>query len=110
MELIPHHCMLCSNNPVDENTGEQQEAIFAPGVDYDWGSSAYICKSCVEIMADLFDRVTVEGFDKLTDKYEALKKAYEKLEAKHEKAKKFIERIQDGGRAAKAVKEGKVKV
>lgn len=110
MELIPQACVLCANNPVDEITGEQQEHIFAPGVDVNWGDSVYICNSCGHIIADLLGRTTVEGFDRLEAENEGLKKAYAKLEEKHEKAKAFIERIKDGGKAISDVKKGKVKV
>jgi hypothetical protein len=101
MALIPHACVLCANNPVEEQTGEQQEAIFAPGVDVNWGDSVYICKSCVEIMADLFGRVTVEGFDKLTEKYETLREDHEALKKQHECAKALLDRIKDGKAALK---------
>lgn len=110
MALVPHACVLCANNPVDEATGEQQEAIFAPGVDVNWGDSVYICDSCCQIIADLKGRVTKEGFDKLTAKFETLETDYKELAEKHERAKTFIERIKDGNQAVKDVKKGKVKV
>lgn len=105
MELTPQACVLCANNPVDEATGEQQDAIFAPGVDVNWGNAVYICASCVEIMADLWGRVTKEGFDKLTTEYEALLEQHEHLETEHEKAKALLERVADGRRAEKQIKK-----
>lgn len=108
MKLTPNACVLCSNNPVDEQTGKQQDAIFAPGVDVDWGNSVYICKSCVEIMADLFDRVTVEGFDRLVDENKRLEKAYEKLQKNHDRAEALLARVRDGGSAMKTIKKEKV--
>lgn len=110
MALTPQACVLCANNPVDEATGEQQEAIFAPGVDVNWGDSVYICDSCCQIIADLKGRVTTEGFDKLTARYDELLQEHIDLEEKHEKAKAFIERIKDGNKAVKDVKSGKVSV
>jgi hypothetical protein len=101
MELTPQACVLCGNNPIDENTGEQQDAVFAPGVDVDWGSSVYICKSCGELIADLFGRVTKEGFDRLTTKYEKLKGEHEKLQDQHERAKALLDRIRDGRAAVR---------
>lgn len=109
MPLIPHACVLCANNPVDEQTGGQQEAVFAPGVDVNWGDSVYICDSCCQIIADLKGRVTVEGFDKLEAENEKLKKAYSKLEKDHEKAKALLDRIADGKAAVKTVKKDRVK-
>lgn len=101
MKLPPNHCVLCSNNPADEITGEQLQAIFAPGVDVNWGDSVYICWGCTEIIADLAGRVTVEGFDKLNKKYQDLTEAYNTLVGEHNKAKSLIERIQDGQKAVK---------
>src|SRR5213076_361328 len=101
MPEIPHHCILCSNNPADEITGEQMPAIFAPGVDYDWGSSVYICWSCAEIISDLCGRVTRDGFDKLQKKHETLTEAHEELKEQHERAKALLDRIRDGRAAVK---------
>src|SRR6185312_2959919 len=84
MPLIPHNCILCANNPVDENTGEQQEAIFAPGVDVNFGDAVYICASCAEIISDLRGRVTKEGFARLEAKHNKLKEDHEELEEKYE--------------------------
>lgn len=110
MELIPHACVLCANNPADEITGEQQEAIFAPGVDVNWGDSVYICNSCGQIIADLLGRSTTKGFDELKTRLEGLERAYAKLQKKHQKAKEVIERIQVGAAQVKDVKKGKVSV
>jgi hypothetical protein len=110
MELTPQACILCANNPVDEVTGEQQQHIFAPGVDVNWGDSVYICNSCGQIIADLLGRATTDGFDKLTNKYDELLQEHIDLQEKHEKAKAFIERIKDGNKAIKDVKSGKVTV
>lgn len=110
MELIPQACVLCANNPVDEITGQQQEHIFAPGVDVNWGDSVYICNSCGQIIADLLGRATVEGFDKLKAENDELKGEYLDLREKHDRAKAFIERIKDGNKAVKEVKSGKVEV
>lgn len=114
MELPPQACVLCSNNPVDENTGEQQPAIFAPGVDIDWGSSVYICASCVNIMADLFDRVDHDTHKKVVEKLETLEDKYEHLSDDHERAKALLERIKDGKAAIREAraepKPGKKKV
>jgi hypothetical protein len=106
MELIPHACVLCANNPVDETSGEQQDCIFAPGVDVNWGDSVYICKSCAEIIADLMDRVTTEGYDRLNEKYEALVTEHAELQAEHDHAEAQLDRIRDGAASAKQVKVG----
>lgn len=100
MELIPHACVLCANNPADENTGEQLPAIFAPGVDVDWGSSVYICYSCAGIIADLIDRP-----DGIAEKYMALEKKHKQLKADHDKAKDLLDRIAEGRAAVKQAKQ-----
>jgi len=108
MPLVPHACVLCGNNPVDENTGEQFEHVFAPGVDVDWGSSVYVCHECCEIISDLKGRSTRAGFDKLSEKYEVLKDAHEALKKEHEKAKALLTRIRDGKAAVKETRKEKV--
>jgi hypothetical protein len=106
MELTPQACVLCANNPIDEATGQQQEAIFAPGVDVNWGDSVYICKSCGEIIADLLGRTTKKGFDRLKDENEELKGRIAELEADTA----LLERIRDGKDAVKEAKrKAKVK-
>lgn len=107
MKLTPQACVLCANNPVDEITGEQQYAIFAPGVDVNWGNSVYICMSCANIIADLIDRSTQEGFDKLKKENEELTEELEELKTQHERAKKLLEKVAEGRKAEKEVKKDK---
>lgn len=104
MPLMPHHCTLCSNNPVDEITGQQQEHVFVPGVDVNYGDSVYICHSCAEIIADLIGRSTRAGFDEIERKYRNLKAEHEVLEGNYEREKTFVDRIKDGNKAIKEVK------
>lgn len=109
MELPPQACVLCGNNPVDDITGEQLPVIFAPGVDVDWGGSVYICWSCTNIIADLAGRVTVAGFDALTEKYEELKNDHEALEEAYERDTKLVRQIREGQAAVKTAKGDKPK-
>ena len=104
MELTPNSCVLCANNPVDEVSGEQQDAIFAPGVDVNWGDSVYICKSCGEIIADLLGRVPKSGFDKLQERHEQLKEKHEKLVRQHARARELLDRVKDGKQAEKQIR------
>ena len=104
MELTPQSCVLCANNPVDEISGKQQPAIFAPGVDVNWGDSVYICWSCANIIADLCGRSTTEGFDKVTAKLEALEEEHAWLLDQHMRAKKLLERVADGRKAEREAK------
>jgi cell shape-determining protein MreC len=105
MELPPQACVLCSNNPVDELTGEQQECIFAPGVDIDWGSSVYICKSCVELIADLFGRVPEEKHNELLRLYTDMKLELQKLEEENDRLKALMVKVAEGKKAEKEVRK-----
>lgn len=99
MPLTPHACVLCANNPVDEITGEQQDCIFAPGVDVDWGGSVYICWNCAGIIADLVERVPREEHDELKAGFEGLAADHELLQEKYDKAVDKLGRIAQGRRA-----------
>lgn len=107
MPMIPHSCILCANNPVDENTGQQQEAIFAPGVDVNFGDSVYICAACADIISDLRGRVTQSGFARLEEKHETLEKNYIALVEKYERAEGLLKRIRDGKKAVTEARGGK---
>jgi len=107
MELTPQACVICANNPADELTGEQQQAIFAPGVDYDWGNSLYICKSCGEKIADLLGRVPIEEHEELKEEFEDLKEEHDDLEVRYESNSELLARIRDGKAAIKEVKSRK---
>lgn len=105
MELTPQSCVLCANNPVDDVTGEQQPAIFAPGVDVNWGDSVYICASCVNIMADLFGRVDEEKHELVVGERDALEARYERTKTELDRAKALLERVADGRKAEKEIKK-----
>lgn len=105
MPDTPGVCALCAGNPIDEITNEQQQAIFAEGVDIDWGNSLYICLSCAHIIANLIDRATQEGFDKLQDKYEKLYLEHEELQTEHDEMKEVVATIRAGAAASKKLRE-----
>jgi hypothetical protein len=104
MELQPNTCLLCSNNPVDEMTGDQKKAIFAGGVDVDWGNSVYICWECGHLIADLVGRSTKEGFDKVVAEKDELQAQYNELLEKYEEEHELVEKIRAGNEAIKKVK------
>lgn len=104
MELPPNACCICGGNGSDEK-GVQEDAIFAPGVDIDWGGSLYICKECAEIIADLMGRSPVSGFDALQTRYNGLSEDFDALKKKYEDQAALIERIRDGVRAKQKLKE-----
>jgi len=105
MPLVPNCCVLCGNNPIDENTGEQLEHIFAPGVDVDWGSSVYVCNACGHIIAELLGHPTTEGFDRLKEKNERLNRELGKVKEDHKKAERLLGRIREGNKALKEARE-----
>ncbi|MDE2107004.1 MAG: hypothetical protein KGL39_57890 [Patescibacteria group bacterium] len=102
----PNACVVCGSNPNGDD-GLPCDAIFAPGVDIDWGGSLYICWECGNIIANLVGRTTREGYDKLETKYFQLKEKYEELERAHEKAEVLLNKIREGARAQREVKATK---
>lgn len=58
MEQMPGSCLLCGCVPVDETKAEKPPlpAVFAVGLDVDWGNSVYICWVCAGLIADMIDR------------------------------------------------------
>lgn len=107
MPLIPHSCILCANNPVDETTGQQQEAIFAPGVDVNFGDSVYICAACADIISDLRGRVPKRSFEELEKLHKDLIEANESLQEKYDRAEGLLKRIKDGKKAVQEARGGK---
>lgn len=105
MPDTPGVCALCAGNPIDEITNEQQQAIFAEGVDIDWGNSLYICLSCAHIIANLIDRATQEGFDKLAAEREDLKEQLDNLQAEYDEMKEVVATIRAGAAASKKLRE-----
>lgn len=104
MPDIPHTCAVCGNGPTT-NEGDQRQCIYAEGVDINWGDSLYICWDCGEIVADLVGRVTREGFDKLQEKYDSLKAEHDELLASHEEQEALLDKIREGNRAQKTIRE-----
>ena len=100
MELQPNCCTICGGNPIDDD-GDQREAIFAEGVDIDWGNSLYICWDCANIIASLVGRATKEGFDRLEVENEELQDKYDKLLEEHEEQQELVDKIRAGAKARK---------
>lgn len=104
MELSPGACAMCAGNPVDVD-GHQRQAIFAEGVDIDFGNALYVCMDCAHIIADLIDRVPQDGYDAMEKKHQALLEAHAKLEAEHEETLDIVEQIRAGAAASKKLRE-----
>jgi hypothetical protein len=105
MPEIPHVCAVCAGNPYDEATGAQRQAIFAEGVDIDFGGALYICLDCAELIANLINRVPQEGYDALLTKHQALLEAHAELEKEHEELQEIVNQIRAGASASKRLRE-----
>jgi hypothetical protein len=103
MPDLPGCCAVCGSNPVDLE-GNQQQALWAEGVDIDWGNNLYLCWECVDIIADLGGRATKVGFDELQAKYDALLEAHAELEKEHEELQETVEVIKAGAAARRRLK------
>jgi hypothetical protein len=104
MPETPQCCVACGGNPADFE-GNQRQALWAEGVDIDWGSMLYLCWDCAEIIADLVGRATRGGFDDLTKRHEALLEEHARLESEHERLLELVNKIRDGGTARRKLKE-----
>jgi hypothetical protein len=104
MAEIPNCCTACGGNSADFE-GNQQQALWAEGVDIDWGGNLYLCWECGNIIASLVGRTTKEGFDALTQKYEALLEAHAELEREHEETQAEVDRIREGVAARRRIRE-----
>lgn len=104
MPLQPNTCLTCSCNPTNPD-GSQMMAVFAEGVDVDWGNSVYICMECADLVADLIGRVPREFSDKTEAELEALKVEHTELIEAHEAQEALIQKIRDGGAAQKTLRE-----
>lgn len=105
MGLTPHACVLCAGNPVDELTGKQKDAVFAPGVDVNWGNSVYICEECVDVIAELFGRVSEEDHSLLLVKHADLAAEFEKLQATNERLENLLKKAVEGKRAEDKIRK-----
>lgn len=103
MPLQPNVCLTCGGTPTNDD-GTPKKAIFAEGVDVDWGNSVYICWECSELIADLVGRATRSGFDALEARHEALLEAHAELEVAHERQEALIDKIREGSAAQKTLK------
>ncbi len=105
MPDTPNACAICGGNAYDEVKGEQQDAIWAEGIDIDWGNSLYICLECAHIIANLIDRATQKGFDKVVAERDGLKAELEVLQEKYDEAQGFLDKIREGAAARKKLTE-----
>jgi hypothetical protein len=106
MTQSPATCLLCHNSPVDETREDRRPlpAIFAPGLDVNWGESVYICAGCAGLMADLMDRPSRAEVEKIEGRRDFLEKRVKKISGELAKKTSQLERIIAGKRAVKEAK------
>jgi NAD(P)H-nitrite reductase large subunit len=104
MEQQPNCCTICGCNPTEE--GKAKKAIFASGVDVDWGNALYICMECAELIADLIDREPRRSFDTLQEKYDALVEEHLELQTVHEHDEELLNQIRKGTKAQREIRSG----
>jgi hypothetical protein len=109
MTQSPATCLLCHNSPVDETREDRRPlpAIFAPGLDVNWGESVYICAGCVGLMADLMDRPAQAEVEKIESRKDFLEKRMKKVSAELDTTKARLDKIIAGKKAVKEAREAK---
>lgn len=105
MTEIPGECALCGGNPPGDD-GRPQKAIWAEGVDIDWGSALYICGECSRVIADLIGRVPQDDHDKLVQRYQKLDGEHTKLLRRHGRLRSNARAVVSGEKAKKEIKRG----
>lgn len=100
MPLEPHSCVCCGGGPRDADN-EIVEAVFAEGVDINWGDSVYICKVCSQVIAELWGFTSPDDTEKLKATIKSLEDYEERFNNLNEKVRKMLE----GARARKDVKD-----
>lgn len=102
MPLTPHACVACGQNPSDVE-GNFDTALFAEGVDVDWGNSVYLCSSCQNVIVELITGYTIEQVAELDDKLKSSRKEFNDEKKAHDKLKKRVKTMLKGARAKEKV-------
>lgn len=106
MSLVPHCCAICGGTPRDDD-GNQEPSVLAGGVDIDWGGALYICKSCGQVIAELFGGLSLVHANGLRGRVEYLEERERELEEALEVANERIARMIDGAKARKEAKKAR---
>jgi hypothetical protein len=109
MTQVPATCLLCHNSPVDETREDRRPlpAVFAPGLDVNWGESVYICAGCAGLIADLIGRRSGADFEKIESRKDFLEKRMKKVSAELDTTKARLDKIVEGKKAVKEAREAK---
>jgi hypothetical protein len=86
MTKQPGRCVCCGTSPTE--AGNPLPAIDL-NVDVDWGNNAYLCTECVDVICDLWGRVSRE-------KYQEVLRGYKKLRGDHQRLRRrYLEADKD---------------
>lgn len=100
-------CIICNCTPVDETQeGRPPLPMFhAEGVNVNWNEDCNICKICAGVMADMLGRDDELTTARLRKELEALQDSHAELTNEHEKLTSQVERLIDGKKAVKEIRE-----
>lgn len=102
MPLVPHACVACGQYP-KENDGTPKEALFAGGVDVDWGASVYICTSCQNVIVELLTGMQITAIEGLKQRLIDTNEELREERKAHNKLKKRVKSMLKGARAKERV-------
>jgi hypothetical protein len=102
MPQIPHACVACGSNPRDE-AGNPEECVFLEGVDVDWGSAVYLCKTCSGIIIQLWTGKTVEQISELRGQLKLARQELKDVKKKNKALNDKVKTILKGKRAEEEV-------
>ena len=100
MDQMPGHCMLCNSQPAEAD-GKPKPAVFAAGVDVNWGDAAYVCEECGVVIGKLFGMITPEKAEELETRNSFLEKQNKKLQKKLDKITAKARALIEGKKAEK---------
>lgn len=110
-KAIKGPCIICNCVPVDETAEERTPLpmFHAEGVNVNWNEDCNVCKICAGVMADMLGREDEVKVARLRKELEALQSAHEELTSEHEKLTSQVDRLIEGKRAVKEIKDSKAK-
>ena len=101
MNKAPGKCVCCHTTPMEN--GRPKKAIDL-NVDVDWGDNAYLCDECVEVICDLWGRVSLYEHEKVLKELKELTVSHRKLQTRYTKLRDRAKKIVAGKKAAKELK------
>jgi hypothetical protein len=105
MKLKPYSCAACGSTPQKEDGTGAEPAAFREGVDINWGDSLYICCSCARVVGGLFGMLDPDEVKALRKENKELGEQLDELREEHETQEALIERIREGTKAQKEIRQ-----